>query len=56
MRANVVIVVRPFADLVVQDICIVDQDAVEKPVELLGIDAVGPLDAPMFVNRRFQAA
>ena len=52
MRAIVVVVVLPFAELVVEDVRIVDQDAVEEPVELLCVDAVGSLDAPMFVKRR----
>jgi hypothetical protein len=39
----VVVVVLPLLKLVVEDLGVVDDDAVEEPVELLGIDAVGSL-------------
>jgi hypothetical protein len=34
----------PFLELVVEDLGVVDHDAVEQAVELLGVDAVGALD------------
>lgn len=37
----VVVVVLPLAQFVVEDLGVVDDDAVEEPVELLGVDAVG---------------
>jgi hypothetical protein len=40
----VVVEVLPLAELVVEDLGVVDHDAVEQPVELLGVDAVGALD------------
>jgi hypothetical protein len=42
--AVVVVVVLPFAELVVEDLGVVDEGAVEEPVELLGVDAVGAFD------------
>jgi hypothetical protein len=36
-----VVVVLPLAEFVAEDLGVVDQDAVEELVELLGIDAVG---------------
>ena len=39
--AVVVVVVLPFLELVVEDLGVVDDDAVEEAVELFGIDAVG---------------
>jgi hypothetical protein len=48
----VVVVVLPFPEFVVEDLGVVDDQAVEQGVELLSIDAVGSLDAPMFVKRR----
>ncbi|TQS30168.1 hypothetical protein FLW16_07380 [Microbispora sp. KK1-11] len=40
VRAMVVVVVLPFAEFVVEDTGVVDDHAVEKAVELLGVDAV----------------
>lgn len=42
--AIVVVVVLPFAELVVEDLGVVDEDAVEHAVELFGVDAVGSFD------------
>jgi hypothetical protein len=42
--AMVVVVVLPFLELVVEDLGVVDDHAVEQAVELLGIDAVGAFD------------
>ncbi len=42
--ATVVVVVLPLAQFVVEDLGVVDDDAVEEPVELLGVDAVGSFD------------
>jgi hypothetical protein len=42
--AVVVVEVLPLAELVVEDLGVVDDHAVQQAVELLGIDAVGPLD------------
>ena len=44
MGAVVVVVVLPFAELVVEDLGVVDEGAVEEPVELFGVDAVGAFD------------
>jgi hypothetical protein len=54
--AVVVVVVLPFVELVVEDLGVVDEGAVEEPVELLGVDAVRAFDAPMFVKPAGQAA
>ena len=40
----VVVVVLPLLELVVEDLGVVDDGAVEEPVELLGVDAVGSFD------------
>jgi hypothetical protein len=40
----VVVEVLPLAELVVEDLGVIDHDAVEQAVELLGVDAVGALD------------
>jgi hypothetical protein len=40
----VVVEVLPLAELVVEDLGVVDDHAVEQAVELLGVDAVGALD------------
>jgi hypothetical protein len=48
----VVVVVFPFAEFVVEDLGVVDKDAVEEAVELFGVDAVGAFDAPMFDKPR----
>jgi hypothetical protein len=40
----VVVEVLPFGEFVVEQLGVVDEDAVELAVELLGVDAVGPLD------------
>jgi hypothetical protein len=37
----VVVEVLPFLELVVEQVGVVDDDAVEEPVELLGVDTVG---------------
>ena len=39
----VVVVVLPLAELVVEQVGVVDDDPVEEPVELFGVDAVGSL-------------
>jgi hypothetical protein len=39
----VVVEVLPFLELVAVDLGVVDDHAVEQPVELLGVDAVRPL-------------
>jgi hypothetical protein len=44
MGAMVVVEVLPFLDLVVEQLCVVDEDAFELAVELLGVDAVGAFD------------
>jgi hypothetical protein len=36
----VVVVVLPLLKLVVEQLCVVEDDAVEESVELLGVDAV----------------
>ena len=43
MGAMVVVEVLPCAKLVVEDVGVVDEHAVEHSVELLGVDAVGSL-------------
>jgi hypothetical protein len=40
----VVVVVLPFLELVVEDLGVVDEHAVEEAVELFGVDAVGAFD------------
>jgi hypothetical protein len=40
----VVVVVLPLLELVVEQLGVVEDDAVEQAVELLGVDAVGTLD------------
>ena len=40
----VVVEVFPFLELVVEDLGVVDHHALEEPVELLGVDAMGALD------------
>jgi hypothetical protein len=40
----VVVEVLPLAQLVVEDLGVVDHRAVQQLVELLGVDAVGSLD------------
>jgi hypothetical protein len=42
--AVVVVEVLPCAELVVEELGVVDHHAVQEPVELLGVDAVGALD------------
>ena len=44
MRAMVVVEVLPFGELVVEQLGVVDDDAVQQPVELLGVDPVGSFD------------
>ena len=44
MGAVVVVEVLPLAELVVEELGVVDHDAVQEAVELLGVDAVGALD------------
>ena len=44
MGAMVVVVVLPLSELVVEDVGVVDDGAVEEPVELFGVDAVGALN------------
>ena len=43
MRAMVVVVVLPLFEFVVEDLGVVDDQAVEQGVELVNIDAVGSL-------------
>jgi len=40
VRAMVVVVVLPFSEFVVEDLGVVDDEAVEEGVELLNVDAV----------------
>jgi hypothetical protein len=40
----VVVVVLPLLELVVEDLVVVDEGAVEEAVELLRVDAVGAFD------------
>jgi hypothetical protein len=40
----VVVEVLPFLELVVEEPGVVDDDSVEHPIELFGVDAVGPFD------------
>ena len=44
MGAMVVVEVLPFLELVVEQLGVVDDDALELPVELLAVDPVGSLD------------
>src|SRR5918995_124869 len=44
MRPMVVVEVFPFLELVVEHLGVVDNDPLEEPVELLGVDAMGALD------------
>jgi hypothetical protein len=44
MGPVVVVEVLPLAQLVVEELGVVDHDPVQEPVELLGVDAVGALD------------
>jgi hypothetical protein len=46
----VVVVVLPLLQLVGEQAGVVDDLAFKEPVELFGVDAVGSLDAPMFVK------
>ena len=43
MASVVVVEVFPFLELVVEELGVVDDDPVEHPVELFGVDAVGSL-------------
>ena len=43
MGAVEVVEVLPFLELVVEELGVVDDDAVEHPVELFGVDPVGSL-------------
>ena len=40
----VVVVVLPFAEFVVEQVCVIDHDPIEESVELFGVDAVGSFD------------
>lgn len=44
MGTMVVVVVFPLAELVVEDLGVVDDEAVQEAVELLGVDPVGAFD------------
>ena len=44
MRAVVVVVVLPLLQLLGEEVGVVDDLALEEPVELFGVDAVGSLD------------
>lgn len=44
MRAMMVVEVLPLGDLVVEQFRVVDHDAVQEAVELLGVDPVGPFN------------
>jgi hypothetical protein len=50
VRAVVVVVVLPLLQFVGEQAGVIDHLAVEEPVELFGVDAVGSFDAPMFVK------
>jgi hypothetical protein len=50
MRAVVVEVVLPLLQFLGEQAGVVDDLALEKAVELFGVDAVGSFDAPMFVK------
>ena len=41
MGSVVVVVILPLGELVVEQVGVIDDDAVEQAVELLGVDAVG---------------
>jgi len=43
----VVVEVLLFLELVVEDLGVVDHDAVQQAVEVLGVDAVGAFDLPL---------
>ena len=44
MGSIVVVVVLPFFKLVVEEVDVVDDLALEEPVELFGVDSVGAFD------------
>ena len=44
MGPVVVVEVLPLAELVVEDLGVINHDPVQEPVELLGVDAMGALD------------
>jgi hypothetical protein len=48
----VVVVVLLLAELVVEDLGVVDDVAVQQPGELLGVDAVGAFDLPFNLGVR----
>jgi hypothetical protein len=50
VRAMVVVVVLPLAELVVEDADLVDDDAVQEALELFGVDAVGAFDLAVQVR------
>ena len=52
MAPVVVVVVLPLLEFVVEDLGVVDEGTVQESVELLGVDAMEALDAPMFVTRQ----
>lgn len=52
MRPIVVVELLPFPELLVEDLCIVDDDPVEKAVELFGVDPVRALDLPIQARAR----
>jgi hypothetical protein len=47
VRAMVVVVVLPFSEFVVEDLGVVDDQAVEQGAELFGVDAVGSFHFPV---------
>ena len=47
MGAMVVVEVLPFGELVVEQLGVVDHDAVQEAVELLGVDPVAALHHPV---------
>ena len=49
-----VVVILPLLELVAEQPGVVDDLALEEPVELFGVDPVGSFDAPMFVKRRVE--
>jgi hypothetical protein len=51
MGAMVVVEVLPFLELVVEQLGVVDDDALELPVELLAVDPVGSLDLAVQLRR-----
>jgi hypothetical protein len=53
VRTSVVVEVLPFLELLVEEVRVIDHDAAEETVELLGIDPVRALDhlTPLTPNK-----